>query len=125
MTNVSALYIYIYILDKSVRLAKNIMKLIYNVISKIREMNNDKYNSSLTNLYKSWNRIILYFFFEERSQEDIDYIINSGINVQSTLFNDYNDQEFFNCLLLNIYNEITVNENNIESNLIQVIIHII
>jgi len=125
MTNVSALYIYIYILDKSVRLAKNIMKLIYNVISKIREMNNDKYNSSLTNLYKSWNRIILYFFFEERSQEDIDYIINSGINVQSTLFNDYNDQEFFNCLLLNIYNEITMNENNIESNLIQVIIHII
>jgi len=101
------------------------MKLIYNVISKIREMNNDKYNSSLTNLYKSWNRIILYFFFEERSQEDIDYIINSGINVQSTLFNDYNDQEFFNCLLLNIYNEITMNENNIESNLIQVIIHII
>ncbi|ORY27951.1 hypothetical protein LY90DRAFT_674226 [Neocallimastix californiae] len=105
--------------NKSVRLAKNIMKLIYNVISKIREMNNDKYNSSLTNLYKSWNRIILYFFFEERSQEDIDYIINSGINVQSTLFNDYNDQEFFNCLLLNIYNEITMNENNIESNLIQ------
>ncbi|OUM69410.1 hypothetical protein PIROE2DRAFT_2714, partial [Piromyces sp. E2] len=103
-------------LNKSTKLAKWTLKFLHTIISKIRDLNNDKYSSSLTGLFKCLNRIVLYFFFYEHSAEDINNIINSGIKIKNIIFsNENSDQDFFNSLLLNIYNNLIICEENADS----------
>jgi len=86
-------------------------------------MNNDKYNGYLSVLYKTWNRTILFFFFEDRTKDELNYLITNGIDIKNILVTNENaDQDFFNCLLLNLYNIMIINNNDIDPNLIQVIL---
>jgi len=95
---------------------------LYTIITKIRDLNNDKNNSSLNGLYKCWNRVVLYFFYYEHTTEDINSIINNGIKLNNMIFcNENNDQDFFSSLLLNIYNNLIIYEDNADPCLCEVI----
>jgi len=92
------------------------------MITKISELDNDKNTATLVLLHKCLNRLSLYYFFNEQTaDDDINYILNGGIKVKDIFFkSENNDQDFFNCLLLNLYNRLIISA---EKNYIEPCLH--